>query len=173
MGIDVDPCFRASRFKRSGINLPRKVVAMSKDLKPLAPIAIRFQHDLKIKGKGERTQQSYLRMFRKFSEFLGADPDSASEEDLRRYLLHISENQLWKPSTINVAYQALKQFFRRTCPRDWKTLQFVRVQVEQKIPTVPPCPKCIRSSNWLMNLPCTASSPSSMPWDSGYKKPST
>jgi integrase/recombinase XerD len=109
---------------------------MSKDLKPLAPIAIRFQHDLKINGKGERTQQSYVRMLRKFSEFLGADPDSASEEDLRRYFLHISENQLWKPSTINVAYQALKQFFRRTCPRDWKTLQFVRVQVEQKIPTV-------------------------------------
>jgi hypothetical protein len=53
---------------------------MSKDLKPHSPIAIRFQHDLKINGKGERTQQSYVRMLRKFSEFLGRDPDSASEE---------------------------------------------------------------------------------------------
>ncbi len=109
---------------------------MSKDLKPQSPIAIRFQHDLKINGKGIRTQQSYVRMLRKFTEFLGAEPDAACEEDLRRYFLHISENQLWKPSTVNVAYQALKQFFRLTCPRDWKTLTFVRVQVEQKIPTV-------------------------------------
>jgi hypothetical protein len=53
---------------------------MSKDLKPLSPIAIRFQHDLKINGKGERTQPSYVRMLRKFPEFLGRDPNSASEE---------------------------------------------------------------------------------------------
>ena len=87
---------------------------MSKDLKPQSPIAIRFQHDLKINGKGIRTQQSYVRMLRKFTEFLGDEPDAAREEDLRRYFLHISENQLWKPSTVNVAYQALKQFFRLT-----------------------------------------------------------
>ena len=87
---------------------------MSKDLKPQSPIAIRFQHDLKINGKGIRTQQSYVRMLRKFTEFLGDEPDAACEEDLRRYFLHISENQLWKPSTVNVAYQALKQFFRLT-----------------------------------------------------------
>lgn len=125
LGIDVDP-----RFGPSGINLPRKVLAMSKDLRPRAPIAIRFQHEFKINGKGERTQQSHVRMLRKFSEFLGAAPDSASEEDLRRYFLHISENQLWNPSTIHAAYQALNQFLRLTCPGDWKTLQFVRVQVE-------------------------------------------
>jgi hypothetical protein len=53
---------------------------MSKDSKPLFPIAIRCQHDLKINGKGDRTQQSYVRMLRKFSEFLGRDPNSASEE---------------------------------------------------------------------------------------------
>jgi hypothetical protein len=52
---------------------------MSKDVKPHSPIAIRFQHDLKINGKGEPTQQSYVRMLRKFSEFLGRDSDSASE----------------------------------------------------------------------------------------------
>ena len=45
-----------------------------KDLKPQSPIAIRFQHDLKITGKEERTQQSYVRMLRKFAEFLGHDP---------------------------------------------------------------------------------------------------
>ena len=75
---------------------------MSKDLKPQSPIAIRFQHDLKTNGKGIRTQQSYVRMLRKFTEFLGAEPDAACEEDLRRYFLHISENQLWKPSTVTL-----------------------------------------------------------------------
>jgi integrase/recombinase XerD len=109
---------------------------MSRDLLPDSPVAIRFQQDLKLNGKSERTQQSYLRMLRKFTEFLGNSPDRASEEDLRRYLLHIAENKQWSPSTINVAQQALKQFFRLSCPRDWKTLKLARVQSEQKIPVV-------------------------------------
>jgi site-specific recombinase XerD len=37
---------------------------------------------------------------------------------------------------VNVAQQALKQFFRLTVPRDWKTLQLARVKVDQKIPVV-------------------------------------
>ena len=73
---------------------------MSKDLRPHAPIAIRFQHDLKINGKGERTQQSYVRMLRKFSEFRGADPDSAAEEDLRCYFLLGQESQLPSPCSL-------------------------------------------------------------------------
>jgi hypothetical protein len=48
--------------EQSGINLPKKVVAMSIDIRPHAPIAIRFQLELKINGKGERTQQSHVRM---------------------------------------------------------------------------------------------------------------
>jgi len=87
---------------------------MSKDLKTQFPIAIRFQHDLKINGNWETTHQSYVRMLRKFTDCVGSEPDAACEEDLRRYFLHIPENQLWKPSTVNVAYQALKQFFRLT-----------------------------------------------------------
>ena len=60
---------------------------MSIDKEPLSPILIRFQQDLQLNGLKERTQQSYVRNVRKFSEFLKRDPDSASEDDLRRYLL--------------------------------------------------------------------------------------
>jgi hypothetical protein len=60
-----------------GSTFPKKVVAMSKDLRPLAPIAIRFPHDLKINGKGERTQQSYVRMLREFSRVLELSGTSA------------------------------------------------------------------------------------------------
>jgi hypothetical protein len=75
-----------------GSHFPRKVVAMSKDLKIQSPIAIRFQHDLKINGKGERTQQSYVCILRKFAEFLGSEPDAACEQVLRRDFLHNCEH---------------------------------------------------------------------------------
>jgi site-specific recombinase XerD len=109
---------------------------MSIDLKPTSPIAIRFQHDLQLTGKGTRTQQSYVRALRRFTEFLQRDPDTATEEDLRRYLLFIKNELHWNASTLNVAQCGLKHFFKVTCPRDWRTLEFLRVKVEAKIPVV-------------------------------------
>ena len=65
---------------------------MAKDNDPirLSPIALRMKEDLQLSGKGDRTQESYIRMLRKFTEFLKNEPDSATESDLRNYLLHIT-----------------------------------------------------------------------------------
>ena len=109
---------------------------MSIDKEPLSPILIRFQQDLQLNGLKERTQQSYVRNVRKFSEFLKRDPDSASEDDLRRYLLYIKNDAHWSSSTINVAQQALKRFYTLTCPQSWATLKLVRARGELKLPVV-------------------------------------
>ena len=106
------------------------------DPKRLSPIALRMKEDLQPSGKGERTQESYVRMLRKFTEFLKREPDVATEDDLRNYLLYIKNQRQWSNSTINVAYCALKFFFSKTCPRDWPTLKKLRVQPELKLPTV-------------------------------------
>ena len=109
---------------------------MSQDKNPSSQIAIRFKQDLQLKGLGERTQQSYCRALRKFTEFIQVEPDSATEDDLRRYLLFIKNERQFSASSINVAQNGLKNFFKMTCPRDWPTLKFLRVKGEQKLPTV-------------------------------------
>jgi integrase/recombinase XerD len=109
---------------------------MSVDLNPTCLVAKRFLEDLKINGKSKRTQQSYCRAVRKFAEFLGHSPELATEDQLRNYLLHIVDAKQWKASTVNVAQQAIKLFFRITCPRDWSVLKLARVQVEQQLPVV-------------------------------------
>jgi integrase/recombinase XerD len=109
---------------------------MSIDLKPTCPVTARFLEDLKLNGKETRTQQAYVRAVRKFAEFLDHSPDLATEDQLRNYLLYLTESKKWAGSTINVAQQALKLFFRITCPRDWPVLKLARVQSEQKLPVV-------------------------------------
>ncbi len=109
---------------------------MSIDSKPTCPIITRFAQDLKLNGKLPRTQQSYCRALRMFSEYLGHSPDQATEDQLRNYLLFVVEKKTWAGSTVNVALQALKLFFRITCPRDWASLKLARVKVEQKLPVV-------------------------------------
>jgi integrase/recombinase XerD len=110
--------------------------AKDNDPKQLSPIALRLNQDLQLNGKGERTQESYIRMLRKFIEFLKRDPDSATEDDLRNYLLFLKNQRQWSNSTIDVAYCSLKFFFSKTCPRDWPTVKKLKVQPELKLPTV-------------------------------------
>lgn len=109
---------------------------MSRDFNPSCPITARFLEDLKLSGKEPRTQQAYVRAVRKFAEFLGHSPDLATEDQLRNYLLSAKESKNWAGSTINVALQALKLFFRITCPKDWQILKLARVKSEQKLPVV-------------------------------------
>ena len=109
---------------------------MSIDLNPSCPIIARFAEDLKLNGKRPRTQQSYCRAARKFAEYLGHSPDLATEDQFRNYLLFLVDCKQWQSSTINVALQALKLFYRITCPREWNSLKLARIKVEQKLPVV-------------------------------------
>jgi Phage integrase, N-terminal SAM-like domain len=54
---------------------------------PSSPLAQKMVHDLQLAGLSERTQESYLRAVRKFAQWLAKCPNTASEEELRRYLL--------------------------------------------------------------------------------------
>ena len=102
----------------------------------LSPLADRMRQDIQLAGLAQRTVDSYLRQVRKFAIFIQRSPDQATEEDLRRYLLDITNIQGWQPSSLNVAYSAIKFFYAKTCPRDWQILKNLRVQRELKLPTV-------------------------------------
>ncbi len=109
---------------------------MTIDTLPASSILVRFQQDLLLSGLSERSQEAYVRSVRKFTEFLKREPDTACEDDLRNYLLFIKNEQNWSGSTINVAQQGLKKFFKITCPQSWATLKLLRVRGEFKLPVV-------------------------------------
>jgi site-specific recombinase XerD len=93
-------------------------------------------HDMHLAGLSERTHESYLRAVRKFAQWLKKSPDLASENDLRRYLLFIKNDQQWEGNSLRVAYSGLKFFYSRTCPREWPTLSKLRIPKQTKLPTV-------------------------------------
>jgi integrase/recombinase XerD len=103
---------------------------------PLTPLAQQMLQDLQLAGHAERTQESYLRQVRKFAQWLHKSPDVATENDLRRYLLFIKNDQQWEANSLKVAYSGLKFFYCHTCPREWPTLQKLRIPRQLKLPTV-------------------------------------
>jgi len=92
--------------------------------------------DMQLAGLSERTHESYLRAVRKFAQWLNKSPHLASENDLRRYLLFIKNDQQWEGNSLKVAYSGLKFFYSHTCPQSWPTLSKLRVPKQVKLPTV-------------------------------------
>ncbi len=78
--------------------------------KPVSPLRQRLIDDLTARRYSEDTKRDYVRCVRKFAAFLGRSPDSATSEDLRRYQLHMAQQQA-SPGMINAAIAALRFFF--------------------------------------------------------------
>ena len=81
------------------------------------PLRKRMIEDMRIRGIGEKAQQSHIRAIKDFASFLGRSPDTATPEELRSYQLHMT-NAGVSPSTFNVRIVALRFFFGMTCGRE-------------------------------------------------------
>ena len=55
--------------------------------KPISPLRQRMIDDMRARRFSEDTQRDYVRNVRNFAAFLGQSPDTATNEDLRRFQL--------------------------------------------------------------------------------------
>ena len=101
----------------------------------VSPLRQRLIDDMTIRHFAPRTQQAYIRAIRRFSAFLGASPDQAGFEDVRRYQLFLSETGA-SPPTINHAVTALRFLFQVTLHRPEVMQQIPFVPEPHKLPVV-------------------------------------
>jgi len=96
----------------------------------------KMHQDLQLAGLSEGTQGTYLRVVRQLAVHYHTPPDRLSEQQVRDYLLHLKNDKKSASSTLGIAYSAIKFFYSHTVPRDWPTLQRIRVQKEKRLPDV-------------------------------------
>ena len=84
--------------------------------KPISPLRQRMIDDMTARRFKEKVQKDYVRHVRRFATFLGRSPDTATSEDLRRYQLHMVQQQT-SPWSINSAIAGLRFFFIVTLER--------------------------------------------------------
>ncbi len=84
--------------------------------KPISPLRQRMIDDMTARRFSEDTHRDYVRNVRNFTAFLGRSPDTATSEDLRRFQLHMAQQQI-SPGSINAAIAALRFFFTVTLER--------------------------------------------------------
>ena len=102
---------------------------------PISPLRRRMIEDMTLRKLAARTQEGYIRAVKDFSAFLGASPDTASAEDLRRYRLHLVASGAGVP-TINHSLTALRFLFLVTLRKPAIVLDMPFVQEPRRLPVV-------------------------------------
>ena len=96
----------------------------------------RMAEDLHLGGMSERTHAGYLRAVRKLADYCNASPDKITEDQLRRFFLHMKNELNYAYGTLRVAFSGIKFFYTRTCKRDWQSLQQMKLQNVKSLPEV-------------------------------------
>ncbi len=77
----------------------------------MTPLRQGMLEDLQLKGKGERTQQMYVRAVRQLSEYYSKSPALITEEELRDYFLYVKNEKGWSRSTSTIVPNGRKSSF--------------------------------------------------------------
>jgi hypothetical protein len=80
--------------------------------KPISPRRQRLIDAMTARRYGEKAQKAYVRHVRSFAALLGRSSDMATSDDLRRFQLHMAQQQI-SAGSINAAIAALRFFFTR------------------------------------------------------------
>ena len=102
---------------------------------PISPLRQRMIDDMTARRFKEKVQKDYVRHVRTFADFLGRSPDTATSEDLRRFQLHMAQQQIGA-STINAAIAALRFFFTVTLEKPDLVRPLRTVNEPRKAPVV-------------------------------------
>ena len=100
------------------------------------PLRERMRQDLQIAGLSARTQQAYLREVRKLASHFRCSPDRLTETQLREYFLYLKNETPLAPASIKMAFHGIRFFFRHTEPRQWQTLERLRVRIPKTLPDI-------------------------------------
>ncbi len=102
---------------------------------PSRTLRERMIEDMNLHRLSRTTQRNYLRDVTRFAIWLGRPPDTATDEDLRRYQVEQSEMGFGVPA-MNNAVSALRFFYTRTLDRPDLTRKLHRVKHPRALPTV-------------------------------------
>ena len=101
----------------------------------MSPLRRRMIEDMTIRGFGAKTQHDYIRSVSNLAKFLGRSPDTASNEDVRGFQLHLSSEGI-SAANMNGTVSGLRFFFRVTLGRADMASHLPFVRQPRKLPVV-------------------------------------
>ena len=85
----------------------------------MTPLRQRMIQDLQLRGYSDRTVEAYVRSVAQLAKFYGTSPDRIVEEQVREYLLHLTNVQQVARGPHTIALCGSKFFYEQTLNRTW------------------------------------------------------
>lgn len=92
--------------------------------------------NMRMRDFSPKTVKAYLWHVTEFTRYFGKSPDLLGEEEVRRYLLYLSDERKLSWSSVNVGYSALRFFYVNTLNRDWQVNKIPRPKGRRRLPVV-------------------------------------
>ena len=102
----------------------------------MTPLRQQMITALQLSGKGERTQQAYVREVRLLAQFYSKSPDLLSEQELQHYFLHRKNVDDLAPASMRICYSGIRFFYQHVLQRDWHTLSLMRAPTAHRLPAI-------------------------------------
>lgn len=102
----------------------------------MTPLRIRFLEDMQLHGYSPKTQSCYVGAVRALARHYHKSPDLVTEEELRRYFLHLTLKKKVARATATIALCGIKFFFQNTLQRQWTCFKLLRPPKSKTLPVV-------------------------------------
>ena len=96
----------------------------------------RLQDDLELKNFAESTKYMYVTSVKRMLEFVGKPPEDVSEDDIRRYILHMKNDLHLSARSINSYIAAIRFFFSVTLDRPLNPQRVPKMKTTISVPEV-------------------------------------
>ena len=104
--------------------------------KPVSPLRLRMLQDMDMRGFSVRTQDSYVRSVSDLARYFKRSPDTLSDEDIRRYFVHLKCERKLARQTVTIALCGIKFFIQTTLKRDFSLTGVPVPKRQKKLPVV-------------------------------------
>ncbi len=101
-----------------------------------ANMGMRYEEELKLNGYSAKTIKTYLTHLYLFFQFVQKEANDITNDDIRRYLVFLLDDQKKSHTFVNQAVSAIKFFFCSTLKRNIVIGSLPRPKKERKLPVV-------------------------------------
>lgn len=92
---------------------------------------------LQLNGKGERTQESYVRAVRQIITYFNVElPELLTEAQIREYFLYRRNTSKWASATLKMSYYGIRFYYEKILFKKWNIFDLFKVQKQRKLPAV-------------------------------------
>src|ERR1044071_2313921 len=102
----------------------------------MTPLRRQMIEEMQLQGYAESTIEGYVHAVAQLARHYRRSPDKLDEDEVRRYLLHLTLEKKIARGSFSVGLGGLRFFYHKALGREWKSLYVAKPRSEKRLPVV-------------------------------------